>query len=51
MVDDSVMQSPELLLKFRKRNEERTICRGVRQGSPGCVTGKIALHGVLVYIE
>lgn len=51
MEDDFVKQSPQLLLKFRKRNEDRTICRGVRRGGPGCAAGRIALPGVPVYLE
>lgn len=45
------MQSLQLLLKLRKRNEERPICRGVRQGASGCAAGKVALRDVLVYLE
>lgn len=48
MEDDFGRQSPQLLLKFGKRNEERTICCGVRQG---CAAGRIALHGILAYLE
>ena len=46
MEDDFSRQSPQLL--FGKRNEERTMCCGMKQG---CAAGKIALHGILVYLE